>query len=447
MLRFPPGAWLVRLAILAGLLAGNLVLAYPGDTAAQGTPEAMDATPVAPSASVEYAWVQLGPDGVHIARVITGGDCPALMADGQSIAMSPRVADRTDNFPVSTCEAVAPEGATDLSVNGQPLPALPDRPERIAIIGDTGCRAEEGDPFQACNDPTAWPFAAIAAQVAAYEPDLIIHVGDYLYRETPCPAGNAGCAGSPYGDNWTTWEADFFKPASAALTAAPWIFARGNHEICSRAGEGWFQFLDPGAYPDTCQDYTEPYAIDIGDQRLVMLDSGIAADQISTPEETEMFRKEFARVGELAGDSAWLVTHKPAWSIIENKDGKQIQVSPDTFMEAIHNSIPDAITVILAGHIHLGEILDFKNGSDRPVQFVVGNSGTELDRNITASLTGMDLDDEELAFAETIERFGFLTLEPVDAGWVASERGADGSIGISCLVMGKNAACGMNYRD
>ena len=34
---------------------------------------------------------------------------------------------------------------------------------------------------------------------AAQKPDLVIHVGDYYYRETPCPAGEAKCAGSPFG--------------------------------------------------------------------------------------------------------------------------------------------------------------------------------------------------------------------------------------------------------
>jgi hypothetical protein len=340
-----------------------------------------------------------------------------------------------------------PAGATALAIAGQPLPFLTDQPRRIAVIGDTGCRAETGDPFQSCNDPTAWPFAAIAAQVAAFEPDLIIHVGDYLYREVACPPDHAGCAGSPYGDNWETWEADFFRPAAAALPAAPWLFIRGNHEICSRAGEGWFHFLAPRAFPETCMDYTDPYALDVGDQRMVVLDSGIAADEVSTTEETERFRQQFAEVATLAGDSAWLVTHKPVWSIIENKKGDQTEVDTETFDEAIDDVLPESITLVVSGHIHLAEILDFKDGSGRPTQLVIGNGGTELDQNTTASLTGMQLDDVELDFAETIERFGFLTLEPVDAGWVASERGVDGSIGISCLLHGKSAACGMAHSD
>ncbi|MDQ3654199.1 MAG: metallophosphoesterase [Chloroflexota bacterium] len=442
----PRPASFVRLVVLCGLLIAQLAFLPLLSTSAQSTPEASPV--VEPAAELTpYAWVQVGPDGVLSARVIVDGDCPALIADDQSLPMTSRAPAASEAFPVSICEATVPEGATALTVSGQPLPAMSDQPRRIAIIGDTGCRAETGDPFQSCNDPIAWPFATIAGQVAAFEPDLIIHVGDYLYREVACPDDNPGCAGSPYGDNWATWEADFFRPASAALPAAPWLFIRGNHETCSRAGEGWFHFLDPHAYPDACLDYTDPYAFDVGAQRLVVLDSAIAADETSTPEETEMFRQEFLDLAELTGDSAWLVTHKPIWGIIENKKGIQIEVDTETFADAIDDVLPESITVVFSGHIHLAQILDFNNGSGRPIQFVVGNSGTELDRNITASLTGMELDDKVLSYAETIERFGFMTLEPVDAGWVATERGVDGSTGISCLILGKGATCGMAHSD
>ena len=50
---------------------------------------------------------------------------------------------------------------------------------------------------------------------------LIIHVGDYLYRESACPPRDSGCARSPHGDDWPTWKADFFAPAAPALLAAP----------------------------------------------------------------------------------------------------------------------------------------------------------------------------------------------------------------------------------
>ena len=67
---------------------------------------------------------------------------------------------------------------------------------------DTGCRVSDGHGlYQECNNDSIWPFANVARSVAAYDPDLIIYTGDYIYREAPCPDGNQGCVGTPYGDN------------------------------------------------------------------------------------------------------------------------------------------------------------------------------------------------------------------------------------------------------
>ncbi len=125
------------------------------------------------------------------------------------------------------------------------MPVL--HPQRILVLGDTGCRIK-GASLQACNDPAQWPFPQLAAAAASLKPDLVIHVGDYLYRESACPAGNQGCAGSPWGDNWTTWQADFFTPAAPLLAAAPIVLARGNHEDCKRAGPGWTRLQGPAAF-------------------------------------------------------------------------------------------------------------------------------------------------------------------------------------------------------
>ena len=88
-----------------------------------------------------------------------------------------------------------------------------------------------------------WPFATIAAIIAGHRPDLVVHLGDYYYRESSCPDGEEGCAGSPFGDRWSSWNADFFAPARPLLRSAPWVFVRGNHEGCERGGKGWYRFL------------------------------------------------------------------------------------------------------------------------------------------------------------------------------------------------------------
>ena len=94
---------------------------------------------------------------------------------------------------------------------------------RIVVVGDTGCRIKvlangAGDPIQDCANPEAWPWPRIAAAAARTRPDLVIHVGDYHYREycddaERCRSVIAHGVVVNYG--WTGWDADFFAPAAA----------------------------------------------------------------------------------------------------------------------------------------------------------------------------------------------------------------------------------------
>src|SRR5665213_531720 len=185
------------------------------------------------------AWVQYTAHGLEF-RVVSesagDSDCPTVSLDGHDTPMAKRAADG-NGFNL-VCSLAIPKGAKSLNwgVLSFPLPAA--EPKTILVLGDTGCRIK-GTYVQACNDPKAWPFAGLAKAAAALKPDLIVHLGDYLYRESPCPPGVTGCAGSPYGDNWASWDADFFAPVTPLLAAAPWVIIRGNHEDCARAGNGF----------------------------------------------------------------------------------------------------------------------------------------------------------------------------------------------------------------
>jgi hypothetical protein len=151
-------------------------------------------------------WVELGANGSSSVRAITDDACPSVVFDGTAVQMSVR-AEPTQSFrdtkpapfPVRSCEVAVPAGAIAATLNGATLPLARANPRRIVMFGDSGCRLLPGYPTQACNDPSAWPFPKVAAAAAAARPDLVIHVGDYIYRETPCPEGNTACAGSPWG--------------------------------------------------------------------------------------------------------------------------------------------------------------------------------------------------------------------------------------------------------
>jgi hypothetical protein len=151
---------------------------------------------------------------------------------------------------------------------------------------------------QAGNDPAQWPFKAIADLAASMAPDLVVHVGDFHYRETPCPAGSICGDVTTWGFGWASWDPDFFTPAASLLSAAPWIVLRGDHETCDRGGQGWWRFLDPRPFAprrncnlaadDPSGDYSDPYVVPLADDLVaVVLDTGVVGETYD-PESAEV---------------------------------------------------------------------------------------------------------------------------------------------------------------
>lgn len=444
----------VHVALLAILLVlGTLASAagYRASTLAEqtaATPMAIDGTPQPAGTPLALeghpAWLQIGPGGALTARTVSSGDCPTAVIDGVTYVMAIRAVPSTDH-PMTVCETSIPAASGSIAVGGTQLQLPSANPKRILVLGDTGCRMKEEDgweDFQACNDPAKWPFASVAEEGVAWQPDLIVHVGDYIYRESPCPAGNTGCAGSPYGDTWAAWNADFFTPAASLLAAAPWVFVRGNHEDCSRGGDSWFRYLDPRPLPTTCQDYTDPYAIDIGDHQAVVLDTATAQDTNASADVTDAFRPQFAMSEQLAGDSpAWLLTHRPLWSIGDAGDGTATEWTTATYAEGGLLPPPAAFDLVLAGHVHSMQLLWFTQDSARPVEVIPGNGGTALDPFTTGVYTASDLGDETLVEGRRYHEFGFAGLERTDTGWVVTNPMVDGTTPVSCLIVDKAMTC------
>ena len=175
------------------------------------------------------------------------------------------------------CEVIAPPQKSTILIDGKKLPLPEKEIQRIVAFGDTGCRVNKKKKKQqdCVND---WPYQKIARHAAAAHPDLVIHVGDYLYREF-CDADTTDCSKTPTGYGWQEWRDDFFKPSAPLLAAAPWIMVRGNHETCSRAGEGWFRFLDHATPPAECTLLSDPFIVAPGDLGFVVVDSGQIAKE------------------------------------------------------------------------------------------------------------------------------------------------------------------------
>lgn len=390
---------------------------------------------LAPAQLLSPAWVELGEGGRAIARVVvkTPADCPTADVDGMSVAMTPRMP-VPDNFrPV--CEAVIPAGASMAKVKGQVLALPHGEPSQMVVIGDTGCRIK-GAEVQDCN--TEWPFDRVAKAAAAAQPQLVIHVGDYLYREDACPPkSGAKCGGSPHGDNWETWNADFFKPAAKLLAAAPWALSRGNHEDCDRAWRGWFYYLDSRPWQGgACNPTPPPVTIQLGTFQLIEFDSSAVKNGDVDPAQ---LRNYAAQLSSLHPQNAWLVDHHPFWAVRSGKNGAPPIAETEVLERAWDQANPQGISMILSGHTHVFELLGY--GAARPLQIVAGDAGTKLDKKIPRQLNGADIYGIMVEQSENEDEFGYTLLTKSGSGWTLSLRNEKTKQLLNCDIQGRQAKC------
>jgi hypothetical protein len=369
-------------------------------------------------------------------------------------------------FPVLTCEAQVPAGTRTAAVAGVALPVPRPDARRIVVIGDTGCRLKKADhAWQLCNDPEQAPFADVSAAAARWQPDLVVHVGDYHYRENPCPEGNTGCAGSPWGYGWDAWREDFFRPAEPLLRAAPWVVVRGNHETCVRAGQGWWRFLDPrplqrgrdcnAPADDATGDYSDPYAVPLGgDAQLLVLDTAATSWRGLKPGDTgyARYRDAYAKTDALSQRATWnlLTNHQPILGFgagLDKASQSYLQLGDLGLQQAFGAAnpmlLPPRVQALLSGHVHLWEQVSFK--TDHPTQFVTGFSGTLEDV--------VPLPDDVSAvqpapgavihsFSAWQGGFGFMTMERTAADtWEVAVHDRRGVVRNRCHLQGRQSSC------
>ena len=432
------------------------------------------------SAAIVARWTVAGPAGAVVARVATNdGLCPAIRVDGSARPMTLRAAASTlpprpgiskpelikaSAFPVTVCETVLDRRVGQARIGAVAVPLLRKRIDRIVVIGDTGCRLKDSDAaWQACRSPASWPFARIAAQAAAWRPDLVIHVGDYHYRETPCPPGNAGCAGSAWGYGWDAWDADLFAPAAPLFAAAPWAVVRGNHENCGRAGRGWFRLLAPEPMThghdcidpadDDAGDTSPTYAVPLGKgARLVVMDLAIASDKAEAGlASAARFAAAARDLASLAQGSRFtmMATHKPMLAFSAAVRDGRVTLRPGNgaiqAAFAANGGINRPVDLLLSGHTHLWEQLSFVRGA--PSQFVTGFSGTQEDvvplpESLPADATpapGLSV----ASYSAWTHGFGWMSLER-DGGpdrWRATVHALGGTVMRRCTIRGRASRC------
>ncbi|MBS0408426.1 MAG: metallophosphoesterase [Proteobacteria bacterium] len=386
------------------------------------------------------AWVEVTGRGAEVRAVTSAGACPHLTVDGRRRGMSER-AGPTEAFPNRICTAALPRRARAVRLAGHALPLPKTRSNRIVVLGDSGCRLK-GPLVQDCNDPVAgWPFARVATLAARQKPDLVVHVGDYYYRETPCPAGEAKCAGSPYGDKWDTWKAEVFAPAAPLLAAAPWVFARGNHEDCHRGGAGWFRLLDASPEVRACPAQSDTFAVEIGGTRLLVVDSADPDDFRVIPDQEAAFAARLDAMDALRkGEPAWLVTHRPVWTLMRKDQTLLDGLGNVNLRAAVKGRDLKGVDLVLVGHVHNFTSLDF--GDARPPELIVGTGGDIQDPNdLPPPAVGPVSIDGAEAQAFTMGRFGYFVFDRRGADWIGAFHDLTDAVIARCRLHAARLTC------
>jgi hypothetical protein len=264
---------------------------------------------------------------------------------------------------------------------------------------------------------------------------------------------------------------------------------RGNHEDCSRAGAGWFYFLDPSdtVPPHGCKGSAEGYVIYLDGLTIAVLDTAHAGDEHEPAnrikEYDDLLSRVFSQIASTSDSELWMLVHQPLWSSFGNREqGKLIEpkkpgakdldqrhpygalrrwagfgyreasnldvkdLDPRDPLDALRRKISRADPIgggakpslVLSGDTHLFQFFG-ANEPKTPVQIVVGTSGDVLEPDPKYN-SMINPPGEEATLYEvkghlwTRKTFGFLLLTKgnSDPGWTATFYDMHGDPIIKC---------------
>ncbi len=366
------------------------------------------------------------------------------------------------------CELSNIKRGDKLILNKKLLNTSKNHLKRIVIIGDTGCHASAFSQ-QKCHIESKWPLKMISKIAAQYNPDLIVHLGDYIYKYVQSPNNYY----NHYGDTEENWEEEFFVPAKELLQQAPWVFIRGNHESCKYAGQGFFRFFTDKCASD-CTVYQEHYLVEFDNLRLSVFDtSGIEKNSrdniryiinkllgenniklivqklipLLTQPKASIDKSEIDRfIIDLPVDNkpSWLLTHIP---ILDIDRHQPLLFNGNKILQklGLQNIPATQIQAIFSGDNHVFKYI--KTSQNNQSQFIIGNGGSKLHEHTSILNHHVIAIDKHTTILDSITKnnqFGFSVLDYVDNDggyWKLEAMNLDNKPIVQCSLKNNNIDC------
>lgn len=421
-----------------------------------------------------------------IARVVlpSGSNCPSLItyAGGANVASTPmtvRPVPRNTGSaftPVVVCEVAVPVGVDGrgLIVTGTNtdllVPTAINAVSDIGIIGDTGCRVGKKHT-QDCNSATAWPLASFANAMSGANPDVVIHLGDYMYITSTCGVKEAEDCGAfmpppanaPFVGNAGQIMDNVLIPMTPLFNTAPLLMMRGNHEGCTGDGNAYFYFFDAhfgtsnscspasaGKHAKTPRTLQPTWWADMplvsgGNLRAVVVDSTYGWDTAVSPWAKKLHPGFVAAQAAVKpGSQNWLLVHRPVFGITSKSIANNFSKTNTAW---ISRDVTDAskgelngFNAIFSGHMHLAQSVQVPG---QPGQLVLGNGGTSLDpkKGYVKPKSGPMPPYKTASSWWTKVKFGFgvATWNPTGS-WNVAIQGESGELG-GCTLTGSSVQC------
>jgi hypothetical protein len=132
------------------------------------------------------------------------------------------------------------------------------------------------------------------------------------------------------------------------------------------------------------------------------------------------------------------VMHRPIWGVVKGPMG-MVLGGNRTMMAAVGDAgIAPNIALLLAGHIHTFEAINYEKGA--PPQILAGEGGDLLDP-APADLTGQSVGDMKITSGLSLPGYGFLLFTRAGNGWAIDVHAADGSHERSCELASGQIVC------
>jgi hypothetical protein len=221
---------------------------------------------------------------------------------------------------------------------------------------------------------------------------------------------------------------------------------RGNHEICSRAGVGWFRFLDRTLPAKPCESSSDAFLVSLEGLGFVVMDTAQVAEDDSRNNPNSQKRKDanavarhYDPLGSNVSSPAWLLSHAPFNGVLSLR-GTTI-VADTVLQETLGNRPSPNIKMIVSGHVHIFEALNFRNADpSRPPQLVAGIGGANLDKEpdppISILINGAALTDQLIA-----NDFGYVVWDRSGSNWNGTLYNSSGGERARCVLRDRDLRC------